>query len=95
MKPKEREQLLQALRSRFEKHMYRHKGVTWADVQARLEARPDALRSLAGMEASGGEPDVVGTRAAAGGYTFVDCAAESGGNCELSKPGETTSPSPA
>ena len=56
--------------------MQRHAGVAWAPVQARLEANPAATESLHQMEATGGEPDVVGP-AASGRYTFCDCAVES------------------
>jgi hypothetical protein len=77
MKAQEREHLLLALQARFEKHMQRHKGVAWADVQARLEANPGALASLAAMEASGGDPDVIGHDRKSGQFTFCDCAAES------------------
>lgn len=67
--------LLRTLQARFEKNMRRHPGVAWSEVEARLLAHPDALRSLQAMEDSGGEPDVVGNEKAA--FTFVDCAAES------------------
>ena len=77
MKPKEREALLGALKLRFEKNMQRHAGIAWADVQARLESNPDALKSLHAMEASGGEPDVIGRDKTSGAFTFCDCAAES------------------
>ena len=77
MKAQEREQLFEALRARFEKNMKRHPGIAWADVRARLEGNPDALRSLREMEASGGEPDVIGQDSKAGHYTFCDCSAES------------------
>jgi hypothetical protein len=77
MKPQEREKLLQALKVRFEKNMHRHQGVAWTDVRTRLEANPDALRSLREMEATGGEPDVIGQDREAGHYTFCDCSAES------------------
>jgi hypothetical protein len=77
MKAQEREELLQALKARFEKNMHRHKGVAWDKVRARLEGNPAALRSLREMEATGGEPDVIGRDRAAGGYTFCDCSAES------------------
>lgn len=72
----EREQLIHTLRARFEKHMPRHQGITWEQVQARLLGSPEALRALQAMEASGGEPDVIGADAA-GGYLFCDCSAES------------------
>lgn len=77
MKTQERDELLQVLMTRFESHMHRHKGVAWADVQARLESHPEALKSLRAMEASGGEPDVIGHDKKAGRIVFCDCAAES------------------
>jgi hypothetical protein len=57
--------------------MQRHKGIAWAEVQARLEGNLRALESLRQMEDSGGEPDVIGRDKATGRYTFCDCAAES------------------
>jgi hypothetical protein len=75
MKTKERDELLQRLEARFEKHKQRHKGITWADVQARLEGRAAALKSLQAMEASGGEPDVIGREGDQ--ILFCDCAPES------------------
>ena len=77
MKAQEREELFQALKSRFEKNMHRHKGIAWADVRAKLEGNLGALRSLREMEATGGEPDVIGHDSEAGHYTFCDCSAES------------------
>lgn len=77
MKAKEREGLLQTLKARFEKNMGRHAGVAWADVQARLEGNPDALASLQAMEATGGEPDVIGQAQASGHFIFCDCSPES------------------
>lgn len=77
MKKQEREQLLQGLKARFEKHPNRHPGLAWADVLARLDASPAALRSLLDMEASGGEPDVIGHDKGTGQVVFCDCAAES------------------
>ncbi len=74
---KEREQLLTVLKARFEKNMNRHKGFDWADVQARLEAKPEELRSLNEMEKTGGEPDVIGRDEKTGDYIFYDCSAES------------------
>jgi hypothetical protein len=35
---KQREEILSALQARFEKNMNRHKGLAWAEVQAKLEA---------------------------------------------------------
>jgi Protein of unknown function (DUF4256) len=71
------EELLRALKARFEKNMNRHKGLEWADVQAKLEANADKLWSLHEMEKTGGEPDVVGYDKKAGEYIFCDCSAES------------------
>ena len=58
--PKQREELLEILKSRFEKSLSRHKILDWAKVQARLEAKLDKLWSLLEMEVAGGEPDVLG-----------------------------------
>ena len=74
---KQREQLLRALKARFEKNMSRHQGVEWAKVQARLEANPAQLWSLNEMEGTAGEPDVVGLDQKTGEYIFYDCSAES------------------
>ena len=76
MKARERDELIETLKARFEKNMHRHRGIAWADVQAGLERNPDALRSLRAMEASGGEPDVI-SRDESGDITFCDCSAES------------------
>jgi Protein of unknown function (DUF4256) len=72
---KQREELLRALKARFEKNLNRHKGVDWVKVQARLEVKPEKLRSLAEMERTGGEPDVVEVKS--GEFVFMDCAPES------------------
>ena len=73
----QREELLNLLKTRFEKNMKRHKGVEWNKVQARLEANPEKLWSLNEMENTGGEPDVVGHDKKSGDYIFYDCSAES------------------
>lgn len=72
-----RDELLGILRDRFEKNAARHPGLRWEAVEARLEANPDKLRSLDEMEASGGEPDVVGHDPKTGEYVFCDCSAQS------------------
>ncbi len=77
LSPEEREELLRALKTRFERNMDRHKGLEWAKVQARLEANAERLWSLNEMEKTGGEPDVVGHDKKTGGYIFYDCSAES------------------
>src|SRR3989475_12560679 len=73
----QREELLRALKARFEKNMNRHKGLEWAKVQAKLEANTETLWSLNEMERTGGEPDVVGHDKKTGEYIFYDCSAES------------------
>ena len=74
---KQREELLEALKTRFEKNRNRHKGLEWAKVQAKLEANTEKLWSLNEMERTGGEPDVVGFNKKTGEYNFYDCSAES------------------
>lgn len=69
--------LLEILKARFDKNMGRHKGLDWTDVHARLQQDPTKLPSLNKMEASGGEPDVVGKDDKTGAYIFMDCSAES------------------
>src|SRR6267154_1471334 len=73
----QREEILRALKARFEKNMNRHKGLEWAKVQAKLEANTEKLWSLNEMERTGGEPDVVGHDKKTGEYIFYDCSAES------------------
>ena len=77
MKAAERNALLQTLKTRFDKHMARHKGMAWADVQARIEGNAKALKTLQAMEDTGGEPDVIARDKTTGEITFADCAAES------------------
>lgn len=69
--------LIDLLRTRFERHPQRHAGLAWSAVQARLDGNGTALKALAAMEASGGEPDVIGQDAATGELLFCDCSAES------------------
>ncbi len=71
-----REDFLEILEARFEKNMARHKGLEWAKVRARLEAKPDKLWSLNEMERTGGEPDVVGHDENTDEYVFYDCSPE-------------------
>ena len=77
LKARERDELLETLKARFEKNMHRHPKVDWAGLQKKLEANAGKLWSLNEMERTGGEPDVVGYDKKADEYTFVDCAAES------------------
>src|SRR5438552_16337616 len=77
LSPEQREELLGALKDRFEKNINRHKGLEWAKVKARLEANTEKLWSLNEMERTGGEPDVVNHDKKTGEYIFFDCSAES------------------
>lgn len=43
LSPKQGDELLAALKTRFDANKARHPGLVWAKVQARLEARPDQL----------------------------------------------------
>lgn len=70
-------ELLRVLEERFAANMDRHVGLSWAGIQARLEANPEKLWSLQAMENSGGAPDAVGQDAKTGEHLFVDCAPES------------------
>jgi len=76
LSPKQREELLAALKVRFEKNMNRHPGLEWAKVQSKLEASPEKLWSLNEMEWTGGEPDVVDHDKKTGEYLFFDCSPE-------------------
>jgi hypothetical protein len=69
--------LVGVLKARFVKYIHRHKGLAWADVEAKLETNPGKLWSLNEMESTGGEPDVVGFDKKSGEYIFYDCSAES------------------
>lgn len=73
----QRETLLQTLQARFEQNRRRHPDIDWAQVRARLEKKPDKLRSLHEMERTGGEPDVVGHDRKTGEFVFFDCSPES------------------
>ena len=70
-------ELCQTLSRRFAAHPHRHQGLAWPDIEARITASPAAQAALAAMEATGGEPDVIGQDASTGAYLFCDCSAES------------------
>lgn len=76
LSPEQRVELLDTLKERFEKNINRHSKVKWPDVLAKLEASPAKLWSLAEMERTGGEPDVVGFDKKTGEYIFYDCSPE-------------------
>jgi hypothetical protein len=77
LSPEQREELLRALKVRFERNMNRHQGLEWSKIDAKLEANPEKLWSLSEMDRTGGEPDVVGYDKSTGEYIFFDCSAES------------------
>ena len=77
LSPEQSKELLYILKARFEKNTNRHKGLKWADVQARLEADGEKLWALNEMEKTGGEPDVVGYDKETAEYIFFDCSPES------------------
>lgn len=74
---KDSAELLKTLQARFEKNMSRHKGLDWEKVQAKLEKSPAKLWSLSEMEATEGEPDVIGYDKKKDEYIFCDCSPES------------------
>lgn len=73
----EADDLIAILKDRFEKNVGRHKNVKWADVEECLRKKNAPLWSLNQMEATDGEPDVVGFDKKTGEYLFVDCSPES------------------
>jgi hypothetical protein len=77
LSPEQRDELLNVLKTRFEKNRNRHPSLEWAGIQAKLDAHPEKLWVLDDMEVTGGEPDVVGHDKQTGEYIFYDCSAES------------------
>ncbi|MNK12067.1 hypothetical protein D3C87_301230 [compost metagenome] len=73
---KQSETLFKVLKDRFEKNMGRHKGLKWANVEAKLESNAGKLWSLSEMERTGGEPDVIGYEKKTDTYIFCDCSPE-------------------
>lgn len=69
-------EILEILRLRFKQNPQRHQGIEWTAVAERLAAHPDKLMILNEMEATGGEPDVIGVDQATGQFLFVDCSPE-------------------
>jgi len=96
MKTKERDELLRVLKGRFDNNTHRHPHLSWAEIESRIEARADVLRSLHLMETTGGEPDVVVLGAEDGLLSFCDCSKESpiGRRIELTSATSSTPPTP-
>lgn len=77
MNQQQRHTILQTLKVRFQNNEGRHKTLVWDDIQSRLEESLKALHTLAWMENTGGEPDVIGYDRTSGHYIFCDCSPES------------------
>lgn len=77
LSPTESKELLEALKTRFEKNIHRHQSLDWSEIKAKLEAYPEKLWSLNEMEQTGGEPDVVDYDKKTDAYVFYDCSKES------------------
>lgn len=76
LNPAEVAALLEILKTRFEKNMHRHKSLNWADIEDRLQQKPEKLWSLNQMEDTGGEPDVVSLDSKSPEIIFYDCVVE-------------------
>ena len=68
--------LMILLKNRFEKNTHRHKNIKWDAVQAKLEQKPEKIKSLYYMEQSGGEPDLVDFNNSLNELYFIDCSKE-------------------
>jgi hypothetical protein len=71
----QKSEVLNILQTRFEKYMNRHRGLNWSDIQVKIEADNNKLRSLYEMERTGGEPDLIYNEDT-GVCAFFDCSAE-------------------
>lgn len=76
LQPQECEELLQILKTRFEKNMNRHIGLEWAQIQNKLDRNMEKLWSLHEMERTGGEPDVIAYDNNTEEFVFYDCSVE-------------------
>lgn len=74
---KQQKEILDILKTRFEQNMHRHEGLDWTKVQSKLQSNAIKLWSIAEMENTGGEPDIVDFDKKTGVITFIDCCAES------------------
>ena len=74
---KQKEELLNILKERFEKNMVRHKDLEWVKILKKLNDQSEKLWVLNEMEKTGGEPDVIGFDKKTGEYIFCDCSSES------------------
>lgn len=67
--------LIEILHSRFEENISRHKSISWEEVEQKLKNN-SKLQSINAMEATGGEPDVIGYDEKTNEYIFCDCSKE-------------------
>lgn len=72
----EQHEFLELLKARFHKYPERHEGITWDEVQKKLEENEDKLWSLHELERTGGEPDVIGYDEETGKMLWIDCSKE-------------------
>lgn len=75
--PSEQSSLLALLKKRFESNMERHIDLLWTDIEARITCDDTKLFTLSQMEATWGEPDVIGYDTTTNTYLYVDCCIES------------------
>lgn len=76
LSPKQAEELLAALKERFETNMNRHEKLKWSEIQKKIETNFEKLWSLFEMERTGGEPDVIRYDDKRNQYIFYDCSKE-------------------
>lgn len=72
----DQKKILSVLKARFEKNSAWNKGLNWEAIQSKLEAHPEKLWTLDQMEASGGEPALVGYDKKTNEFIFFDCSPE-------------------
>jgi hypothetical protein len=77
MKSAEIVEFIELLKARFTKHINRHKEIDWKKVEEKLLAHPEKITVLKEMDATGGEPDVIGYDKQTNAFIFCDCSAES------------------
>lgn len=74
---KEQRVLMDKLKERFDKHMHRHPDIDWTVIEEKLLNDKKKLSSIALMEVSGGEPDLVLLDGDPAHLYYVDCSPES------------------
>ncbi len=68
--------MLEEFAQRFAGNLDRHGGVTWEEVEGALARHPELCQAIAAMEATGGDPDVIGRDEASGDILVCDCSPE-------------------